>query len=139
MDYSAANRDMWSLIITLGTVALALGAALFLRNRFSVIRKAMMPTAVLAGFLLLLLKETGLLQLNEEILEALVYHSIAMGFIALSLRKALRPLEKNGKRAGRWNGLKSGAIIVGTYLTQAFVGPVIWSLFLSTMRTRLPS
>ena len=133
MDYSAANRDMWSLIITLGTVALALGAALFLRNRFSVIRKAMMPTAVLAGFLLLLLKETGLLQLNEEILEALVYHSIAMGFIALSLRKALRPLEKNGKRAGRWNGLKSGAIIVATYLTQAFVGLVISMLLAAVM------
>ncbi len=125
MDYSAANGEMWSLIITLGTVALALGAALVLRNRCAFIRKAMMPTAVLAGFLLLLLKETCLLRLNEDILEILVYHSIAMGFIALSLRRALRPKEKNGRRAGRLNGLKTGATIVATYLVQAFVGLII--------------
>ncbi len=125
MDYSAANPAMWELIVTLGILAVALGIALELRNRFTFIRRGMMPTAVLAGFLLLGVKETGIVRLNESILEALVYHTIAMGFIAMSLRKALRPVGKDGKRAGRVTGLKSGATIVGTYLIQGFTGLVI--------------
>ena len=52
MDYSAANPAMWELIVTLGILAVALGIALELRNRFTFIRRGMMPTAVLAGFLL---------------------------------------------------------------------------------------
>ena len=89
MDYSAANGGLWELIITLGVLSLAMGAALMLRNHFAFIRRSMMPTAVLAGFLLLIARETGLIRLDEKILESLVYHAIAMGFIAMSLRKAL--------------------------------------------------
>ena len=84
-----------------------------------------MPTAVLAGFLLLIAKETGLVRLNQEILETLTYHTIAMGFISMSLRKALRPIGKDGKREGRVTGFKSGAIIVSTYLIQGFFGLMI--------------
>ena len=125
MDYSAVNRGLWEFVITLGIMSLSLGAALVLRNRFRFIRRSMMPTAVLAGFLLLIARETGLIRLNAEILETLVYHSIAMGFIAMSLRKALRPIGKDGKREGRVTGIKSGAIIVGTYLIQGITGLAI--------------
>ncbi len=125
MDYSAANQGLWGSIITLGIMALALGVALVLRNHFHFIRRSMMPTAVLAGFLLLIAKETGLIRLNQEILETLTYHTIAMGFISMSLRKALRPIGKDGKREGRVTGFKSGAIIVSTYLIQGFFGLMI--------------
>ena len=136
MDYSAANNGVWEFIILLGVLALALGIALVLRNHFAFIRKSMMPTAVLAGFLLLIARETGLIQLDSEILETLVYHSIALGFISMSLRKALRPIGKDGKREGRVTGFKSGAIIVGTYLVQAFAGLVI-SVVLSIFMPQL--
>ena len=136
MDYSAANNGVWEFIILLGVLALALGIALVLRNHFAFIRKSMMPTAVLAGFLLLIARETGLIRLNSEILETLVYHSIALGFISMSLRKALRPIGKDGKREGRVTGFKSGAIIVGTYLVQAFAGLVI-SVVLSIFMPQL--
>ncbi len=116
---------MWSLILQLGILALALGAAMLLVRNLSFLRKAMVPTAVLAGFLLLLLRETGLVKLDEEILEMLVYHTIGLGFIAMSLRHALRPKGSDGKRRGRVTGLKSGAVIVGTYLVQAMVGLTI--------------
>ena len=136
MDYSAANHGFWELIITLGIIALALGVALVLRNRLGFIRRTMMPTAVLAGFLLLIARETGLIRMNPEILEALVYHTIAMGFIAMSLRKALRPIGKDGKREGRVTGFKSGAIIVSTYLIQGMAGLVI-SMILAAFMPRV--
>ncbi len=125
MDYSASNTELWSLILQLGILALSLSAAMLLRRNIPLIRKAMIPTAVLAGFLLLFLRETGILKVDEDILEMLVYHTIALGFIAMSLRRALRPMGSDGKRRGRVTGLKSGAIIVGTYLTQAMVGLAI--------------
>lgn len=136
MDYSAANSGMWSLIITLGLLALALGISLILRAKIPAIRRMMMPTAVLAGFILLFFKEVHLVELNTDILEMLVYHTIAMGFIAMSLRKALRPKGDNGKRTGQLTGLKSGAIIVGTYLGQAFVGLAI-SMTLASFMPRV--
>jgi ESS family glutamate:Na+ symporter len=51
----------------------------------------------------------------------LVYHGIALGFIAMSLRV---PVEKDPGK-GDLIGLKSGAVIVSTYLVQGIVGLLI--------------
>lgn len=80
-----------------------------------------MPTAVLAGFILLLLKSCGILKIiSTEFLESLTYHALALGFISLSLRKP----EKDSA-SGAMIGSKSGALIVSTYLVQAIVGLVV--------------
>jgi len=119
MDYSAANAPLWGIIIQLGLIAGALLVSNFLRNKLRFVQKSMLPVAVLAGFLLLLFKVLGIVRLNGEILEILVYHAIALGFIAMSLRVTVkRPTE-------RLTGLKSGAVIVGAYLVQGAVGLVI--------------
>ena len=86
MDYSAANQELWSFIIQLGLIAGAILLAQLLRQKVSLIRKSLMPVAVLAGFLLLIAKYLGLVHPDEQILEMLVYHGIALGFIAMSLR-----------------------------------------------------
>ena len=121
MDYSAANTSLWSIIIQLGLIAAAILLAGFLRSKVPFIRKSMMPVAVLGGFLLLILKHTGLIHLNETILETLVYHGIALGFIAMSLRVP----EAGRERAEKLTGVKSGALIVGAYMVQGVVGLVI--------------
>jgi ESS family glutamate:Na+ symporter len=54
-------------------------------------------------------------------MEMLVYHCIALGFIALSLRIPSR----SGTDRANLTGPKSGAIIVGSYVIQAIVGLVI--------------
>lgn len=121
MDFSAANISLWSPIIQIGTIAGLILFANVLRRKIPFIRKTLMPTAVLAGFLLLLLKSMGLLEIiHTEFLESLTYHALALGFIALSLRKP----EKNNE-SGALIGSKSGALIVSTYLVQAIVGLVI--------------
>ncbi len=125
MDYSAANGGLWRVIIQLGLLAGAILAANFLYRKIKFIRQLMMPIAVLAGFMLLILKYIGL-PLDGELLEMLVFHGIALGFIAMSLRV---PPEKD-KSAGDLTGLKSGAVIVSTYLVQGAVGLLI-SLILS--------
>jgi ESS family glutamate:Na+ symporter len=121
MDYSAANQSLWGIIIQLGLIAGAVLLANFLRAKLSFVRKSMMPIAVLAGFLLLIAKYLHLVQLDGEILETLVYHGIALGFIAMSLRV---PAEKQAGGSDL-TGLKSGAVIVSTYLVQGITGLVI--------------
>ena len=121
MDYSAANTALWGVIIQLGLIAAAILIAGLLRSRIPFIRKSMMPVAVLGGFLLLIVKQTGLVKLDNNILETLVYHGIALGFIAMSLRV---PTPDQNK-AAKLTGLKSGALIVSTYMVQGVVGLII--------------
>ena len=127
MDYSAANQSLWGVIIQLGLLAGAVLLANFLRQKFRVVRQSLMPVAVLAGFLLLIAKYLGLIRIDTEIMETLVYHGIALGFIAMSLRV---PAEK--KKNGDLTGLKSGALIVSTYLVQGIAGLVITLLLAYT-------
>ncbi len=125
MDYSAANAALWNIVIQLGLIAGAILLANFLRARFSFVRKSMMPVAVLGGFLLLLCKYFVKLPVDGELMEMLVYHGIALGFIAMSLRVPDKGAEENKDLTG----LKSGAIIVSTYLVQGAAGLLI-TLFL---------
>lgn len=117
MDYSAANTALWNVIIQLGLIAAAILLCNMLRNRVEFIRKGMMPVAVMAGFLLLVLKYLGIVSLDGDILEILVYHGIALGFIAMSLR-----VTDKSKDRGDMAAVKSGAIIVSSYLVQGVVG-----------------
>ncbi len=126
MDYSAANQELWGFIIQLGLIAGAILLANFLRQAFAFVRKSLMPVAVLAGFLLLIAKYIGIVPINGALMEVLVYHGIALGFIAMSLRV---PAEK-GADSGDLTGLKSGAVIVSTYLVQGITGLLI-TLFLA--------
>ena len=80
-----------------------------------------MPIGVMAGFLILILKSFGVLNINVQLMEILVYHCIALGFIAMSLRTTKEGTEKKGDLTGA----KSGALIVSTYLIQGIIGLVI--------------
>ena len=135
MDYSAANTGLWNVVIQFGVIAVVLLVAHFLRRKIKLIEKALMPTAVLAGFLLLGIKASGIIPIDTAILEMITYHGIAIGFIAMSLQ-----ITKREDRDDRLVGPKSGALIVSTYLVQALVGLAIsLPLFYTIMPELLPA
>ena len=117
MDYSAANTGLWNFFIQMGIIAgiLLLANALIRKSAF--IRKSLIPTSVLAGFVLLGIKSLGIINIPANFLEMVTYHGIAVGFIALSLRTI-----SEGQRGAKGAGLRSGAVIISTYLVQALVG-----------------
>ena len=131
MDYSAANVGLWNILIQFGIIAAAIIAANFLRRKIPFFRKSLMPTAVLSGFLLLILRSTGLIHMDLNMLEMITYHGIAIGFIAMSLRVQK---ENASERSSALIGAKSGAMIVATYLVQGVVGLVICILLAWTVK-----
>ncbi len=113
----------WTYLLTFLFLVLFLGAALVLKNGFKLFRKHLVPTSMIAGFIGLLLgsEGIGLLHLNSYVLEKFIYHSMAIGFIALALKN--RSNEKS-------NAIRNtGFLIVNTYAVQGIIGFSL-SLFL---------
>lgn len=133
MDNSAANTALWNIIIQSGIICSALLAANILRRKIPGVKKSLMPTAVIAGFILLILRAVKIIPVDPSFLDKLTYHGIAVGFIALSLRVSEKGSEKF---KDNFTALKSGAVIVSTYLVQGLCGLCI-SLFLTA--TFMPS
>lgn len=120
MDFSSENTALWGGIIQFGIIAGIVLLANLMRRKIPFVRKSLMPTAVLGGFLLLILRSFNLLMVDTTFLEMITYHTIALGFIALSLRTP----DKQSVSGGLI-GSKSGALIVSTYLVQGALGLAI--------------
>lgn len=120
MNYSDLNTDLWRPIIVIGIISALTLLANILRSKVSFIKKTYVPTAVLAGFILLLLRSLGIVTIRQDFLELITYHGIAIGFIAMSLR-----VKTQNNNEGYKVALKSGALIVSTYLIQVLIGLVI--------------
>ena len=117
MDFSAANVELWSPIVQTAIIAGLILLANVIRRKIPFIRNSLMPTAVLAGFILLILRTAGVVKMDAEFLEVITYHAIALGFIALSLREPEKASVEHHLHPS-----KNGALIVSTYLVQALVG-----------------
>ncbi|TVP96249.1 MAG: hypothetical protein EA374_01980 [Acholeplasmatales bacterium] len=124
MDFS--QFVVWEGIVLFGVLAVLLLFANVLRRKIPFLRRSLLPTAVIAGFLGLLLKETVYAWLVDEArytitldqLRVITYHTIALGFIALGLKvKAVMDIKVPKSRS-----FFSGMLIVSLYLIQGFVG-----------------
>lgn len=120
MDYSGNNLALWNFVIQFGIIAVIILVSNILRKKVTFIRKSLIPTSVLAGFILLGVKYTGLVRVDTNFLEQLTYHGIAIGFIAMSLR-----VPKKDETGSVGTAIRSGCLIVSTYLVQAVTGLVI--------------
>jgi len=121
MGFSAANIQLWEAVLQLGIISVILIVANILQRKVKPLRNLLLPVAVIGGFLALLLKTTGILPIDGKFMEMLTYHTIALGFIALGLRIPKRcELDVSRK-----DGVKSGALIVSTYLFQGIIGLII--------------
>ena len=121
MEFAFNDAKLWSFIIQMGVLAAIMLLANVMRRKIPFIRKMLMPTAVLAGFIALILRVIGIIKLDNSQLEIVTYHTIAIGFIALSLIIPNR--ERNFSKA--FVGSKTGALIVSYYLLQGVIGLVI--------------
>ncbi|NLY91138.1 MAG: sodium:glutamate symporter [Firmicutes bacterium] len=109
-------NNEWTFVLDFALVGLLLASATVLKRKVSLFRKYLMPDAIIAGFLGLLAGPSclRLIPLDLDRLGTLVYHLMAIGFIALTL--------KDRERAKNRDITNTGAMIVSTYLVQGILG-----------------
>ncbi|MBO4776769.1 MAG: hypothetical protein J5515_09140 [Lachnospiraceae bacterium] len=133
---SFASTNVWTVIMFLAVIMGGLLVGNTLKRYIPFLRKSLIPVSVVGGIFLLFVSTvvkftTGEYLFNYEvfcegssisgveILEVLTYHCLAIGFIAMTLRKS----DSNGKVKGRVNEvINTGITTVNTYLLQGFLG-----------------
>lgn len=119
----------WLSIADFLYLSLFLAIGTFLKNNFKVFHRFLIPTSILAGGIGLIMgpEILGWVPINSENLEIIIYHLMAIGFIALTLKERNHTMNVTS--------FKTGLIIVGTYLIQGIVG---FSITLGLLYTILP-
>lgn len=117
------DGNVWSFVLTMSALLIAMMAANTLRNVCRPLRQLMIPSSVLGGFLLLIVmwaveKITGAPLVARGQLEILTYHGLGLGFAAM----ALRNMDKKQDKRSKTGAFDCGIQVVSGYLIQAVVG-----------------
>lgn len=136
---SFASTNVWPVIMFLAVIMGGLLVGNTLKRYIPFLRKSLIPVSVIGGLFLLFVSTivkftTGEYLFNYaifcegasvsgiEMLEIMTYHCLAIGFIAMTLRKS----DNKGKIKGRINEvINTGITTVNTYLLQGVVGLAI--------------
>ncbi|GEL76386.1 sodium:glutamate symporter [Tenuibacillus multivorans] len=108
--------NTWLLVMDFIFISLLIVLAAVIKARVPAIRRLIIPTSMIAGFIGLVVGPELLnwIPFDADMLGAIVYHLMAIGFIALSL--------KNRDVHSSPAILNSGMLIVSTYLVQGIIG-----------------
>ena len=117
------DGEVWSFVITIVLLLAAMMLANALRRKVPFLMRSLLPSSVLGGFIALgadaLWKAvTGNSLFALTTLEALTYHALGLGFIAL----AWRHLDGVKGKEARKDVFATATVTVGGYLLQAIVG-----------------
>ena len=120
------DANVWGFVITMTLLFVSMILANTLRNTIPALRRLMIPSSVLGGFLLLIantVAKNGFhIELYQtDLLEILTYHGLGLGFAAM----ALRIVDKKTDNRSRTGAFDSGVTVVSTYLLQAVLGLVV--------------
>ncbi|MCD8205056.1 MAG: hypothetical protein LUD29_00365 [Clostridia bacterium] len=143
ISFSASS--VWAFLLILIFLAVSILIASALKRFIPFLRKALIPSSVLGGIILLIVSTVvyfctdphtyffnlSFLQIASgteegsytgiQILELITYHCLGLGFIAMGMRSSDRKFTK--KRTGEV--LNTGLTTVNSYLVQAILGIVI--------------
>ena len=119
---SFANLSAWAWLIQFFIIVVALLVANLVRCNVPLFRRSLLPSALLAGLIILCLKPLGSFAslVNKPSMEIITYHALGLGFVAMAL--------KNKKIKSATTTLKvveTGAVTASTYILQGLVGLLV--------------
>ena len=119
---SFAQDNVWEFLIQVFILLLALLLGNALRRKIPFIKKSLIPSALLGGLLIFLLKFIPWFDnlVNQDFMEIVTYHTLGLGFIAISLKTVI----KNDKST-KTTVIETGALTASTYIIQGTVGLAI--------------
>lgn len=128
------DSSVWSFVITMAALLIAMLVANTLRNSCKFLRQMMIPSSVLGGFLLLIVlwlveKIMGTPLITRNQLEILTYHGLGLGFAAMSLRNVDKKQDKRSKTGA----FDCGVQVISGYLIQAIVGLAVTLILFKIM------
>ena len=115
-DYS-----FWSALVQISILLVAALVGNSIRRLVPFVRKSLLPSSVVGGLLILIFKFIPAVNdfIDVDLMEGDAYHCLALGFIAIALKSNVN------KSDGTGIVVKTGAVVVGTYLIQGIVGIAI--------------
>ena len=119
---SFATPEVWSTLVQIFIVALAILAGNILRRKVTALRRSLIPSALIGGLIILLLKIWPMFSgvIDKRFMEVVTYHALALGFIAMSLRPS-----KDTDRTATRTVIETGMLTVTTYIIQGIIGLLI--------------
>ena len=125
MDYTFetfADKAVWDFLLQFFILMGVILLANTIRRKISFIRKSLVPTALIGGVILLLVRLIpGVnIAINRELMEVFTYHCLPMGFIALALKRVKGKNNFSTKAV-----LESGILQGSVYSLQAALGLLV--------------
>ncbi|MBP5548346.1 MAG: hypothetical protein J6X58_05625 [Bacteroidales bacterium] len=119
---SFADISSWSWLIQLFIIVVALLVANLIRCNVPLFRRSLLPSALLAGLLILCLKPLDIFNtlVDRHVMEIITYHTLGLGFVAMALKnKKIKSLTTTMKV------VETGAVTASTYILQGLAGLLI--------------
>jgi ESS family glutamate:Na+ symporter len=117
--------EVWSFIVEFAVLLAGMMVANMLRRLIKPLRRSLIPSSVIGGFLVLgvsaTLRSFDIYIFQVFTLEILTYHGLGLGFVALALKTEER---KKSKKANT-DVFNTGVTVVSTYLLHGVVGLAI--------------
>lgn len=116
------DDKVWNFVIQIGIIAFFILISNCIRRQIPFIKNSLVPTTVIAGILILMLKFIPWFDnlIDKDFMESLTYHTLGLGFIAMSLK-----VNKDKKATSKVVIMDTGLLTVNTYLIQGIVGLII--------------
>ena len=116
---SFGDESVWSFLVQIFILIAALLVGNILRRKIPFIRKSLIPTSLLGGLLILLIKLLPFYDnvVNQATMEIITYHALGIGFIALGLKQA-----KDSQKTSAGKVMETGILTAATYVIQGLVG-----------------
>ena len=85
---SFANLSAWAWLIQFFLIVVALLVANLVRCNVPLFRRSLLPSALLAGLLILCLKPFDFFStlVDKQSMETITYHALGLGFVAMALK-----------------------------------------------------
>lgn len=112
----------WQWLIQFFIIVVALLVANLIRCNVPLFKRSLLPSALLAGLLILCLKPFGFFSLlvNKPSMEIITYHALGLGFVAMALKN-----KKIKSSTTTMKVVETGAVTASTYILQGFVGLLV--------------
>ena len=124
------DYNIWSTLVQLLVVLLSILLGNVIRRKVKFIKNSLLPASVIGGTIIFILKFIPQVSkfIDSSFMEALTYHCLGLGFIALSLKTNEKRKDDN-----KLIIMDSGIITVNGYLIQAIIGLTITILLAITV------